>query len=790
MKNTLLLILLYIFSVSCGDLFMQDPDSKKTSFSQFATCELNVEAFSHILKKNIKGDILCLKENLHLFMDTVETDRPGYISKSVLKNFVLDGPLDLDPDSIGIIDSVFDLSHLIIGTERDYIVRSDVDILLDFLVFFNEHIWKSYKFFMSEDDINYSRHLSERQTIFNEVALIAQELKQIYRPNRSNLDRVDLEQFIFNFFKNEMETLENIRSMMFLKRVFLGGQIWELSHIEFADVLESLPHLVQVAFDMAKVRHYEFNNEQETLIKVFQKDIDVIKNFLYFDADSHESVFTIYDLINLITTMAPDFLPIDIAKYPREIIKIKEIFLGSGQEIVSARELIDAFDHGNRILAEANLFYRVYDFYRDELDSPYEISHNFSDFPVSNSQEKEFLNNFARIVHNYKFLKGDLTSAFYTFDYRRNANAFFETGALEYAAKMVMSHYGKRNPGARGGYDMTLDETVTLVDDFKWFLRDQGIVTIGRKGGGEVANVADNFVLMSTLFQYQSDGCDPDTVCMEIPEVTEFLTGLLTAVEVKDFFTETMLDLCSGELDQYDRIAPECFRRNFINVIETEIPGDGRALADYMPLFYEYLKGLIKDLPQGAPITDSDSFMHFIGETEAFTRSCMHYDEEKTEEVYLKANDAFAVFAGLLNVESTLLRFDLDLNNKIDAQNKNGKNEVLNAYYEVYKGALIAMVKDIVKSEMIARLTAKPIFQYLVKYGEVPDSSQFRSIWRFVKFILKKNKKADISRATVATILKTIGQQSENASLHPFKCEECLRDPTVVCEPEGDPWEY
>jgi hypothetical protein len=295
---------------------------------------------------------------------------------------------------------------------------------------------------------------------------------------------------------------------------------------------------------------------------------------------------------------------------------------------------------------------------------------------------------------------------------------------------------------------------------------------------------------MSTLFQYQSDGCDPDTVCMEIPEVTEFLTGLLTAVEVKDFFTETMLDLCSGELDQYDRIAPECFRRNFINVIETEIPGDGRALADYMPLFYEYLKGLIKDLPQGAPITDSDSFMHFIGETEAFTRSCMHYDEEKTEEVYLKANDAFAVFAGLLNVESTLLRFDLDLNNKIDAQNKNGKNEVLNAYYEVYKGALIAMVKDIVKSEMIARLTAKPIFQYLVKYGEVPDSSQFRSIWRFVKFILKKNKKADISRATVATILKTIGQQSENASLHPFKCEECLRDPTVVCEPEGDPWEY
>jgi hypothetical protein len=768
---------------------MQDSESEKTSFSQFATCELDVEAFSYILKKNIKGDILCLKENLHLFMDTVETDRPGYISKSVLKNFVLDGPLDIDPDAIGIIDSVFDLSYLIIGTERDYIVRSDVDILLDFLVFFNQHIWKSYKFFMSEDDINYSRHLSERQMIFNEIALITQELKQIYRPNRVNLDRIDLEQFIFNFFKNSHETLENIRSMMFLKRVFLGGQIWDLSHVEFEDALEAVPFLAQVAFDMVKVQHYEFKNEQETLIKVFQKDIAVIENFLYFDASSHESVFTVYDLINLITTVATDFLPIDIGKYPREIIKLKEIFLGSGQEIVSARELIDAFGHVDTVLAEANLFYRVYDFYRDELDGTAAISHDFSDFPVSNSQEKEFLDNFARIVHNYKFVKGDLTSAFYTFDYRRNANGFFQTSAMEYAVERVMAHYGKRNRDARGGYDMTLDETVTLIDDFKWFLRDQGIVTIGRKGGGEIATVADNLVLMSTLFQYQSDGCDPDTVCMEIPEITEFLTGLLTAVEVKDFFTETMLDLCQTELDQYDRIAPECFRRNFINVIETEIPGDGRALADYMPLFYEYLKGLIKDLPQGSPITDSKAFMHFIGETEAFTRSCMYYDEEKTEEVYLKANDAFAVFAGLLNVESTLLRFDLDLSNKIDARNTKGKNEVLNAYYKVYKGALIAMVKDIVKSEMIARLTAKPIFQYLVKYGEVPDSSKFRSIWRFVKFILKRNKKADISRATVATILKTIGQQSENAALHPFKCEECLRDPTVECSPEGDPWE-
>ncbi len=207
-----------------------------------------------------------------------------------------------------------------------------------------------------------------------------------------------------------------------------------------------------------------------------------------------------------------------------------------------------------------------------------------------------------------------------------------------------------------------------------------------------------------------------------------------------------------------------------------------------MGVLWQYLQQLTADIPEGDPITDSEEFMAFITETESFTRSCMYYDPEKTEEVYLKANDAFAVFAGLLNVESTLLRFDLDQNNNIDAYNSNGQNEVLNAYYSVYKGALIALVEGIVNNKIIARLLAKPIFQYLVKYSEVPSTSDFSSIWRFAKFILKRNKAADISRTTIATMLRTINEQS-GSSDQPYKCEECWRDPTVECEPEGEPWD-
>lgn len=789
MIKLLQFILFMIFFVSCGDLFTSKVDDEKERYTQFAVCDLDVDSFSYILEKDISSDIECLRENLGLFIDTVKTDRPGFVSKKILKEFILTGPMDVDADTADMVDSVFDISHLILGTDRDYIEQKDVNILLDFLRFFNGHIWQSYRYFNDNSDVNYQRHVKERNIVYNEFSLIAHELKRIYKGERDYVDRIDIEKLVFNFFKSKVDTLEKIRSVMFLKRVFLGGEIWDLTHVELAHFLDSAPQLIQVAFDIVKVENYEFEDEQQTLLKIFLRDIEIINKFLYYDASSHQAVFNVYDLINVLTTMAPSLLPFDISKYPREVMKLKEIFLGNGSEIFAAKEIISALEQGKYLLEEADLFYRVYDFYREDMESRLPITHDFSDFPVRTSLEQSFLKHFARIASDYKFIKGTATSPYYTFDYFRNENSFFQTSALEYVMEKAMAYYGRSNEDARGGYDMTLDQTVNMVRDFKWFLRDNGIINIGRKGGGEIEGVADNLVLMSTLFQYQSDGCSTDFVCMEVPEVTEFVMGLLTAVEVKGFFTDKMVDLCSDSLDEYDRISPECFRRNFINVIETPIPGDGKSIADYMPFMYQYLKDLVKDVPEGEPITSSVGFMKFITETESFTRSCMYYDKEKTDEVYLKVNDAFAVFAGLLNVESTLLRFDLDKNNVVDARNINGKNEVLNAFYKTYKGALIALVVDKVGGqEWIAKLIAKPIFQYLVKYGEVPNTDKFKSVWRFLRFILRKNKNADITRTTVSTILKTIGEQSENADLHPYKCDECFRNPTFQCIPEGDDW--
>jgi hypothetical protein len=782
-----------IVTTGCGDLFMKDSPDSGVDLSQFASCELDIEAFSHILDQNIKGDILCLRDKLHMFMDTVETDRPGYISKKVLQDFLVNGPIDVEDDVVDIVDSVFDLSFVIIGTERNYIKRNDVDVLLNFLVYFNEHIWKSHKYFNSKKKVNYSTHIKERKIIYNEFSLIANKLKSIYKDGRNSVDEIDSEEFIVNFFQKEPVTLDKIRNLMFLKRVFLGGDVWKLTNIEFKNILDIMPDLAQVAFDVVKTEYFEFDDKQRKMIEVYLRDVEIVKSNLFFNDTSHENVFTVDNIIQAVTALVPaEDLAIDIGKYPNELRKIKAIALGSDDNFFSAREVSLAVEHGVNILEEASFFYKAYNYplFNEVLNSTERINStfDFSVYPVRSTREEQFLIHFAQIAQNYKLFKGSNPSATFDFQFHRNPNGVIEIGILEYAIKLVMERYGQKNPNARGGVDMTLDQTVALMEDVKIFLKDEGIITVGRVGGGEVANTADNLVLMSTLFQYQSDGCDEETSCMEVPELTEFIVGLFTALEVKDFFTDTMLALCSDELDEFDRIAPICFRRNFIKVLETKIEGDHKSISEYMPLFYNYLNELLEDLPEGGDITESRDYMDFIQETEAFTRTCTHYDDEKTEEIPLKGNDAFAAFAGLLNIESTMLKFDLNQNGQLDGKVRKGQvNEVTKAYYEVYEGAMKALVAP--NGGFKAKL-AKPIFLYLINKGIVPDESSPKSMWKFFKFLIRKKKQpANAKRMTIATILKTLGEQSENSIKYPFKCDECLRNPNIECIPEDGAWE-
>ena len=773
------------FLSSCGDILSKK--NEEVTLTQGASCTLEVEAFSYILEKDIQSDIRCLQSQLDLFIDFVETDRPGYISKPVLKEFLINGPTDMDPKAAEIIDGVFEISNLILGTEKNYIKKEEMYQIIDFMAFFNSHIWKTYTYFESPDKVNYARHTRERKIIFDEVLAITDELKNLFKVDREATDTINIETLIGNLFQDDEEIQEKIKSMMFLKRGLMGGQRWELTHHEFSRFMGIIPQMTQIAFDATKSNRYNFTGDEGSLFKLFDDDIDTLRNILAFSESSEEAIFTISDLVHVVKTLLPKITStIDLSRFTPELKKVKKVFLGSETDFVSGKEVYALINHIDFILKRGIFFHRVYSANEQDLNSAADITHDFGNFPVNSSTEQKSLESFARITSDYKFFKGSFDTPFYTFGHKRNPAGLIEIMALEYGISLVMSHYGSRNEMARGGYAMTLDQFYNISYDFRWVFKEMGLVNIGREGGGELKGISENVILMSTLFQYQSNGCSNTTVCMEIPELTEFVVGLLTAINVKDFFSDKMIELCSNELDQYQRIAPECFRRNFLNVVEAINPETGTSISDQMPLLHSYLKDLVKDVPVGKPYTTSKQYLRFITETEAFTRTCTHYDPvTKREEMPLRSNDAFAVFAGLLNIESVMLRFDEDKDNILNYRNKYNRDEILNAYNKVYHGAIKALIAP--NGGVLTRL-ARPLFRYLVREGRVPNVKSFGSILKFIRFMSRYNKRANAHRVTFATVLKVIGEQNEKDS-KPFKCDECLRNPNTECVPEGNDWD-
>lgn len=785
---------------SCGDLFMKEKSDSGLSFNNALSCEADVKEFANIMKSDIEPTIRCLQDQLHTFIDLVKTDRPGYISEKVLIKFLKTGAIDLgDNDITPILKSIFDLTHVITGGQRGYVSRQNFDKLIEFLLKFNQNMIPVYREF-SDDDINitYANYKLKKARVDIHLGSIARDLSTLLNRNRTTLDQIDINKFLDSFFAEDLLMAEKVKSLLFLKKVFLGGHDDYLTYIELDRALAKVSKLGIVAYDLMKLNSFKFTDEPITLVETYKSDVQLLKESVHYGPNDEEVLFSLQSVIDVLSIFEIKTFGIEIEKYLTEMRVLKGVLIGkNGGVNVHSSEFHRLINHLEFVVKQTYYFYRVYTRHQDVLESRAPLSIEFDKLPTT-SDEEEYLNNFTRIVHNYKFFKGSNSTAVFNHEFHRNPGGIVEISIIEYFAKLIMKGYGEERKDARGGYHMTLDQTTDLVSDLRFLLKDLGIIKIGRRdinaedndpttgkkpvdGEQSVIGAAENFVLMSTLFQYQSDGCNNDKVCMEIPEISEFLVGLVTAISIKDFFAEAMEAEDACNVPAGEAFPVSCFRKNFVKVMHKTITGDTRSIADYMPSFSKYLDDMRGTTDIDIDPSGSDDYNLFLGEMESFTRTCNAYSNGTS--IDMSGSDAFGVFAGLLNLESTLLRFDTNGNGKLDGMKKKS-NEVLTAYYDVYEGAIKSLVKKQISLGNLSDKLAKPIFKYLIKYGKVPEM-QARSLWQFVKFLLKFNKRADASRTTIATILKTLGEQSDTAKDFPFDCDECIDND---CQDQAGPY--
>lgn len=504
---------------SCGgDLYKSKKKEKPVSSSQFATCEMDTEAFSKVFIKNINSDLDCLHENLKLFMRVVRTDKPGYLSRKHLKTYIKKNEPNHDPLIYGIIDTIFDLNNLILADTKDYISPKNVANLVGFfkdlnIEFVKSKVWDN---FADENKVSYDEHLQRRSQISQVAHKISARLDKMFVQNRKNLDTLDLNKFLKNFEnkKNKL-TIQKIRSFLFGKRIFLGGKIDQMTYIELRDLFKKFGTMATVLFDVLKSKQIVFSDKSDvSQLDFLLNDINPLKKTLFFKDDSDEIICSIDDIIEALKLNMPELET--ILKYRTTIVKAKEVFLESSGDTFKAKDVDFAFAMVSDVLSRGQYYYRIYDHFQTQLESEKIVTESseleknepnkyafidFKRFPVTSKEQADYRADFARIAKSYRFFKGSFPSPYFANKIHRNADAFFEISLLETVVVKFYKAYGEAHPQSVGGYRLTQEQIVNIIEDFKEFALGEQIVIPGREKNG-----AETATLMSSLFQYQSDG--------------------------------------------------------------------------------------------------------------------------------------------------------------------------------------------------------------------------------------------------------------------------------------------
>ncbi len=751
MKSSFLGLSLLLLG-GCGDLLKSEVKKKELETTQFSvSCDLSVSEFTKILEKNISSQIYCLKDNLYLFLRAVKSNRPGYLGRVELENYLLKNRNDFTPEQVKALKAVFDLNSLITGEDSSYISKQNIDALVEFALKFNEEAALNIgPIFTSKASVSYILHQNHKDRISASTKSIMMALRKIYQPNRRETHQINITELLDQFTNDDTrEELDEIKDYLFVKKIILGGEKDIVTHKEIEKIILNLDKLLLIILDAVRYSYVQLN--QENILELLRSDVASLTEIL-FDPDlgnrDEEFMVDMDTLYKIANSFLKD-TEFNVNDFKNIITEIKKIVMGGDQDTVVGRDLKALTTHANSILKTGTVFHRIYKRFEIDLESPKPITINFDEYRHSYPEHQNELAEFQRIVKKYRFFKGEFIAPYYQHGFKRNASGVFEVALFEYALKLLVKTYGSPSPnqGTVGGFSIDNAQMKALVKKFEPDLVAMGLIQEGR---GE--STGNTISLLGTLFQYQSD----NNKVMDVNEATEFGLALFSGLSMAGELHKDLKNICT--VDEHDRLDPTCMRENYF-------PRFCDKYFKYYPkMFAEY------GAKSCAEFVNTKASALYLDQTIRAARNCNFYTDGNKEEIPYSESDLMLLVTAMAHVETTVLRWDINENNILDASE-------VDSGYAIYESAIDGFLDDY---PSIVRKFKKQIYFYLIKYEEIPAVDSASSAWRLVRFLGSLKKATPANRKTIASILRLIGEQSGKSATGPqFDCNT-LRNPKTI----------
>ncbi len=761
--NALILATMLIVLTACGDLLGTKVVPKEIDTTRFrADCELELDAFKNILHQNISSQIRCLGANLNLFIKVVDTNRPGYMNLDSFEAYLRINQTGITPEILKALKQVYELNYLIRGEDRKYISKENVDDVINLAIVFNEQMALNFgPIFQSEQEATYSLHKIHKSRVREAANKIMVSLLRTFRKERGGrIDTLDIPNLLQAFStKDTEEVIAKIKKVLFVKKILLGGDKLILTHVELERFMFSFPYLAEIALDATRYKYILL--EQESILAMLKMDVEnltgIILNPKLGNRDT-EYFFSLDDAYEMVRLFVPKE-SFDIDKFQNLIVYGKKIIMGGNKKVVLGGDFKNLLYHAEKILGMGWVFHRMYDKFRVPLESKLPVAINYNQAIVAFPEYPNELKKFIRITQNYRMMKGEFDSAFYTREWRRNPDAVFELALYEYGLDLVLrfvdidpdpvegleckQEWGTKFPYAGTTFTHGIDQF-----QLQCLLKrlEKELIAVDLIMPQRAISVADTVSLLGTLFQYQSDeNINPSTKkgtpILDVNEATEFAVSLITSIGMAKEMMKKYKVACDAEMDDFDRVSPSCFRKNFLKFMCQDY-------RQYYPLLFDSLGSAACDVP------NTDYNKAYLDMTIKASRTCQNYhdaNQKPTDEIYYSESDMFSILVAMMHVEATFLRWDKNKNNSLDP-------DEVNDAYQIYSWALDGFLVD--KPSYI-KLFKKQIYQFMIKYEEIPDEKDPKSIGKFLKFLVSLNKKSSATRKTFASVLYGISEENK-----------------------------
>ena len=701
-----------LLTSSCGymsDKPVENIDVYKSD--ELQTCQIDVDKLAKIFQENQVAQIKCIEENFIQFTKYVKAKEPGKISEEELGLFV---KRFFEKQSDKIIDSlslIFQLNMILLKDEANKISNENITPLFGLLVQLNKEavIISNIIKHMDSLPVNDDFWLVRKQ--FNEsVNRFAKAAYEVTVINNKEDTEINLAEFIKDLgtkFKIDSISEENVDSLIFLKKVLVGGDKEIITTQELRDVFTKLPILVNQIFDLYYIKRDHFKTDED-LTKFYVKSFRQIKGQVNFN-QADFSLVTIDQVLGILEDFVTEY-DVKSFKPSVEILKVK--LFGGKSDDISLADLGRVLNMGDD--AVERLYYmqvayvtniQILETEKKLVSTKLLPLDKMPKLEVVKGKERleELHQSFVDTASNFRYFRDkEFGASFYNRNIQRNKTGFVETNLSKWVAGKLLESYG--HVDNKSNRQMTIQEFERFLYDAKPFLEAM------KFWSPKMETFARNAVLLADLFQAQSNG----DLKMNINETSEYFTMLLTAIEASARIKTEMLRTCSYKGDEKSPLIDDkCFYTNYFPILLDQL-GYGKKL----PKLNEYYKKESKE-----------ELVNYIKGVAGFAR------DDSKDGVPVNTRDMTLVTGALLNIESTFIRFDRDQDNIIDYYE-------LEEALQVYESVIIDMAGLRGGNEDYA----KGVFMYMVSKMQIPlvdtkyNKAKFAAYNKCIQYATCRNK--------------------------------------------------